>query len=123
MLGWWVMGLMAGLCLWLFYPTVLWFISKLFSSAFAGLLVIMLGLSCYLRPPARVQWQLLHFGWLAFLLFGFSVLGYLANENYLGIQLFSAALFIAAAYSLSGMVLCAAAWRGLFLPCCLLIVI
>jgi len=113
----------AGLTLCLFFPPLEWFFRQLVIEPINGMIFLMLPVVWFFRPRVSLQLFPVHFSLVPGLLFSLSIVAYLANENHLGIHIFSAVLFIVAIYSLLGLVLPSAQWRALFLPACLLVVV
>ena len=119
--SWFYFLCILGLTLYLFSSPIEWFSRQLVSDPFNGLILLILPIVWLLRPEAGLQFRAPQYSLAPGILFFVTVISYLANENYLAVHIFSAALLIGAIYSLIGLVLPSAQWRVLFLPACLLV--
>lgn len=113
----------VGLSLVLFLSPLTWFMGQLVIEPFNAVLVLILPIAWYFRRQSTLRVKPLSYSLLPTLLFGVFVVAYVLNENFLGVHIFSAVLFLGAAYGLLGLILSGQQWRGLFVPFCLFVLV
>jgi exosortase O len=114
----------AGLTFCLLSPPLTWVTQQFVNDPFKLVLLATAPLVWYFRPQKQsLQWHNVRFSKWPVLLFWLLITAYLANENVLGVRIFSAALSIGILYALLGTAVPATQWKALFFPCCLLILL
>jgi len=113
----------GGLTLYLFYPPLTWLWHQLAIDISNVMIILVLPLVWFLRPQTLRQQKSLHFPIAASLMYWICIVAYLANENYLGVNILSTALCFGALYGIYGFISTERQWRALFLPFCLIVML